>query len=214
MEKLKLIVILGPTAVGKTNLSIALAQKLSTEIISGDSMLVYKGFDIGTAKPTLEEMKGIKHHIIDILFPISLYIVFTVSALTVLLLATNVYRTTTENSALNFNANTSLSYITEKIHQNDTEGAVSIGSFDGHQALILKQHYNDTDYVTYIYVSEGNLMELYTKSSADVDVGSGKVILPLQSLDMEMSQSDLLHLTCIDAQGHTVVSYISIHSES
>ena len=69
MEKLKLIVILGPTAVGKTNLSIALAQKLSTEIISGDSMLVYKGFDIGTAKPTLEEMKGIKHHIIDILEP-------------------------------------------------------------------------------------------------------------------------------------------------
>ena len=132
-----------------------------------------------------------KHHIIDILFPISLYFVFTVSALTVLLLATNVYRTTTENSALNFNANTSLSYITEKIHQNDTEGAVS-----------------------YIYVSEGNLMELYTKSSADVDVGSGKVILPLQSLDMEMSQSDLLHLTCTDAQGHTVASYISIHSES
>ena len=69
MEKLKLIVILGPTAVGKTNLSIALAQKLSTEIISGDSMLVYKGFDIGTAKPTLEEMKGIKHQIIDILEP-------------------------------------------------------------------------------------------------------------------------------------------------
>ena len=62
-----------------------------------------------------------EHHIIDILFPISLYFVFTVSALTVLLLATNVYRTTTENSALNFNANTSLSYITEKIHQNDTE---------------------------------------------------------------------------------------------
>lgn len=49
-----------------------------------------------------------KHHIIDILFPISLYFVFTVSALTVLLLATNVYRTTTENSALNFNANTSI----------------------------------------------------------------------------------------------------------
>lgn len=155
-----------------------------------------------------------KHHIIDILFPISLYFVFTVSALTVLLLATNVYRTTTENSALNFNANTSLSYITEKIHQNDTEGAVSIGSFDGHQALILKQHYNGTEYVTYIYVSEGNLMELYTKSSADVDAGSGKVILPLQSLDMEMPQSDLLHLTCTDTQGHTVASYISIYSQS
>ena len=47
----KLIVILGPTAVGKTDLSIELAKKLATEIISGDSMLVYRGFDIGSAKP-------------------------------------------------------------------------------------------------------------------------------------------------------------------
>ena len=57
-------------------------------------------------------------------------------------------------------------------------------------------------------------MELYTKSGANVDAGSGKVILPLQALDMEMSQSDLLHLTCTDTQGHTVASYISIHSQS
>ena len=67
--KEKLIVILGPTAVGKTALSLQLAQKLRTEIISGDSMLVYKGFDIGTAKPTCEEMAGIRHHMIDILEP-------------------------------------------------------------------------------------------------------------------------------------------------
>ena len=68
-QREKLIIILGPTAVGKTQLSIQLAQKLSTEIISGDSMLVYKNFNIGTAKPTLEEMAGTKHHIIDILEP-------------------------------------------------------------------------------------------------------------------------------------------------
>jgi tRNA dimethylallyltransferase len=67
--KEKLIVILGPTAVGKTALSIQLAQKLQTQIISGDSMLVYKGMDIGTAKPDVNEMAGIKHHMIDILPP-------------------------------------------------------------------------------------------------------------------------------------------------
>ena len=67
--KEKLIVILGPTAVGKTQLSIDLAKKLHTQIISGDSMLVYKGFDIGTAKPTAQEMEGVQHHIIDILQP-------------------------------------------------------------------------------------------------------------------------------------------------
>ncbi len=68
-HKEKLIVILGPTAVGKTNLSIQLAKKLNTEIISGDSMLVYRGFNIGTAKPTMEEQAGITHHLIDILTP-------------------------------------------------------------------------------------------------------------------------------------------------
>ena len=56
--KEKLLVLLGPTASGKTDLSIRLAKALDTEIISGDSMLVYRGFDIGSAKPTLEEMAG------------------------------------------------------------------------------------------------------------------------------------------------------------
>lgn len=64
-----LIVILGPTAVGKTALSIELAKQLGTEIISGDSMLVYKGMDIGTAKPSLEERQGIPHHMLDIVYP-------------------------------------------------------------------------------------------------------------------------------------------------
>jgi len=65
----RVIAIVGPTAVGKTKLSIGLAKKLQTEIISGDSMLVYQGLDIGTAKPPLEERAGIPHHLIDILKP-------------------------------------------------------------------------------------------------------------------------------------------------
>lgn len=68
-KKEKLIVILGPTAVGKTDLSIALAQNLQTEIISGDSMLFYRGFDIGSAKPTVAERQGIPHHLVDNLAP-------------------------------------------------------------------------------------------------------------------------------------------------
>ena len=68
-KKDRLIAILGPTAVGKTALSIALAKELSTEIISGDSMLVYRGFDIGSAKPSLEEREGVPHHLIDIREP-------------------------------------------------------------------------------------------------------------------------------------------------
>ena len=62
----KVIAIVGPTGVGKTSLSILVAKHLNTEIISGDSIQVYKGLDIGSAKVTAEEMDGVKHHLIDI----------------------------------------------------------------------------------------------------------------------------------------------------
>ena len=64
--KPKLLVLVGPTAVGKTRMSIELAQAFNCEIISGDSMQVYREMDIGTAKITREEMKGVPHHLIDI----------------------------------------------------------------------------------------------------------------------------------------------------
>jgi len=68
-EKQKLVVLIGPTAVGKTNLSISLAEALNGEIISGDSMQIYRQMDIGTAKIKREEMRGIPHHLLDIKDP-------------------------------------------------------------------------------------------------------------------------------------------------
>lgn len=68
-ERPKLIILTGPTAVGKTNLSIQLAKAVGGEIISADSMQVYKGMDVGSAKITPEEMQGVPHHLIDILEP-------------------------------------------------------------------------------------------------------------------------------------------------
>ena len=64
-----LIVITGPTASGKTALSVELAKKLDAEIVNADSMQIYKYMDIGTAKPTLEERQGVPHHLIDIVNP-------------------------------------------------------------------------------------------------------------------------------------------------
>ena len=69
MEKPEVIVICGPTASGKTALSIELAKRINGEIISADSMQIYKDMDIGTAKPTSEEMGDIKHYLIDCISP-------------------------------------------------------------------------------------------------------------------------------------------------
>ena len=64
-----LVILTGPTAVGKTALSIALAKEIGGEIISADSMQVYRHMDIGSAKIRPDEMDGIPHHLIDILDP-------------------------------------------------------------------------------------------------------------------------------------------------
>lgn len=66
VQREKVAVIIGPTAVGKTKLSIDLAKALNGEIISGDSMQIYRTMDIGTAKVTKAEMDGIPHYMIDI----------------------------------------------------------------------------------------------------------------------------------------------------
>lgn len=69
MKKLPLLIVAGPTASGKTRLGIELAKLYDGEVVSADSMQIYKGLDIATAKPSAEEMQGIPHHLIGILEP-------------------------------------------------------------------------------------------------------------------------------------------------
>lgn len=69
MQDIPLMVVVGPTAVGKTSISINIAKKIDGEIVSADSMQVYKYMDIGTAKPSIEEMSGIPHYLIDVAMP-------------------------------------------------------------------------------------------------------------------------------------------------
>ena len=73
MDFPKAFAVLGPTAGGKTGLALCLAQRFPLEIISLDSALVYRGMDIGTAKPTAEELASVPHHLIDIISPLQSY---------------------------------------------------------------------------------------------------------------------------------------------
>ena len=69
MKRIPLVVVVGPTASGKTALGVNIAKKLNGEVVSADSMQIYQNMDIATAKPTVEEMEGIPHHLIDFLKP-------------------------------------------------------------------------------------------------------------------------------------------------
>lgn len=73
MNRPKIAVITGPTATGKTRLSVELARELGGEIVSADSMQIYRGMDIGTAKVTQREMQGVRHHMIDVASPFEPY---------------------------------------------------------------------------------------------------------------------------------------------
>ena len=68
-KRLTLVAIIGPTAVGKTELAIQLAERLDAELVSADSRLLYRGMDIGTAKPSLQELARVPHHLIDVADP-------------------------------------------------------------------------------------------------------------------------------------------------
>lgn len=72
-NSIKVVSIVGPTASGKTKLAVKLAQKFNGEIVSADSMQIYKGMQIATAKPTIDETEGIKHHLIDFVSPDETY---------------------------------------------------------------------------------------------------------------------------------------------
>ena len=80
-----------------------------------------------------------KRHAIDFLFPVTVFFVFTISALTVILLAARIYQSTTDDSQRNYTSGTALSYLTEKLRQNDREDGIFLDELDGTQAVVLRQ---------------------------------------------------------------------------
>lgn len=155
-----------------------------------------------------------RKHMIDFLFPIALFFVFALSALTVILLAARIYQNTTENSSLNYTSRTCLSYISEKIHQNDLQGSVRTGTFDGCDALIMEQTHEGETYYTYIYAYGQELKELFIKEGVNASAGSGRTILEIQSFSIELLSDDLLKFSCTDNKNQEASTIIGIKSNS
>ena len=150
---------------------------------------------------------------IDFLFPVALFFVFALSALTVILLAARIYQSTTESSSLNYTARTSLSYINEKIHQNDCDGAVYLDEFDGCQALVMEQAHNNERYYTYIYIYGQELKELFIKEGVDVTASAGRTIMEIQDFSMEEISENLLKFSCVDNTNTKASTIVSIKSK-
>lgn len=140
-------------------------------------------------------------HMIDVIFPVSLFFVFALCALTVLLLAARIYQSTTENSSFNNTARTGLSYISEKIHQNDTDGNIRIGSLEDEPALIMEQMYDGSTYYTYIYFYENTIRELFLKKGGTAELSSGTKILDVKEFSMKQIDENLFEFHCATTDG-------------
>lgn len=153
-------------------------------------------------------------HAIDLLFPIALFFVFALSALTVILLATNVYQETTAESSLNYTAQTSLSYIREKISQADADGDVFLTSLDGQDALCLRTAQEGSTYCTYIYELDGELKELFVSADTTPSAASGRSILPVRSFTMKAVADNLFSFTCIAKDNEAAHTVIAVRSHA
>ena len=140
-------------------------------------------------------------HTIDFVFPIALFFVFACSALFVLLFSANVYEKVVASSNANFETGTSLSYITEKIRQTDSDGNISISEFDGYEALKITETYGNKSYSTYIYAKDGVLKELFIQDGITASANAGTTIMKVYDFDMIETSDGLLRFTCTTETG-------------
>lgn len=144
-----------------------------------------------------------KNHIVDLLFAIALFFVFAASSVAVILISSNAYVSISRQTEENYTSRTALSYIAQKIRQNDINGGIRLGKLENTDALIMKQTYNNTDYTTYIYEYSGELRELFIKDGIDVALAEGKTVMKVHSFSMKALNPHLFCFTTVDKNGHT-----------
>lgn len=159
-----------------------------------------------------EKMK--KRHVIDLLFPIALFLVLAASSLFLVILAANVYQKSVAWEESNYESRTCLSYVTEKIRQNDENGGVTVGTFDGVPCLILFQTFGEQSYVTYLYSYEGQLRELFVQEGVLMKASDGQAILDVDHFAVEEQEDGIFRISCADENGKESVTYAAVKSKA
>ncbi|RPF42416.1 uncharacterized protein DUF4860 [Hydrogenoanaerobacterium saccharovorans] len=146
-----------------------------------------------------------KGHVTDLLFTLALFCVFAASALLVVLMGANVYKQTAAGMAQNYNTRTSISYLAEKIRQNDVANGIKIESIDGKDALVLEQTVGKSTYQTWIYSSDGMLREVMVAAGTKVEAADGQPIMEIENLQVEQDIPGMISLTATDLDGKVAV---------
>ncbi len=159
-------------------------------------------------------MKQEKHFIVDILFVLALFGVFAVSALTLVTIGADVYQHTVTDMSINYESRTAVSYITEKIRQNDMEDGICLTTLEDVPALCMRSRVDEDIYCTYLYLYDGYLKELFMKQGASLGgqiLPAGTDILQLKNLTMDYAASHLIRISLQTPSGEQHTFYIRLH---
>ena len=155
--------------------------------------------------------KDSKRHTIDVLFVITLFAVFAMSIMVLTGIGASVYEKIQASMSENYDSRTAFSYISNKIHQNDTNGNISLGTYGGTDAVIISEEIDNVTYCTYLYCCDGYLKELFTRASQEFGLEYGTNILELDSFSASYETATLIRfeLKPKDADKETVFVHIS-----
>lgn len=142
-------------------------------------------------------------HIIDVLFVLALFAVFIATALIVALMGADVYRGTVENMNHNFDTQTSLTYVSTKIRQNDISEGVFLDDMDGIPSLVLEQEVEGELYQTWIYHYDGSLREMFVKKDSLLDPDFGISIMSVDSFSVT-EEDGLFRISTVDRDGNPI----------
>ncbi len=149
---------------------------------------------------------------IDILFVIALFCVFALSAIFLISVGADIYGKTVSHMESNFNSRTAFAYVTEKVRQADSTGAVDIGQLDDIPALTITQTMGDTQYITYLYQYENQLKELMVREDTPLGPAAGQDILALTDFSLDKINDHLYSFSLTTEDGNTCQLYVSTKS--
>jgi hypothetical protein len=150
--------------------------------------------------------------IVDVIFMIATFGVFMLSALFVVLFGAKVYKRTAHDMGVNFNSRTALAYVSEKMHQHDKRGGVTVEIVNGSPILKLHQYINSDEYCTYLYEYDGYLKELTARGDVDLVKNAGKNILKLKSFEAKKESDSLYRFNIEDDEGNKTEFYVSLYT--
>lgn len=144
-----------------------------------------------------------KNHSIDLLFTVSLFCVFALSALGVTAAGAVLYQRTVSQEREDYNLYTSLAYIEQKLKSCDRTGGISLEEEEPGTVLCLHQDIRANSYLTYIYEYEGSLTELFIPADQEPDFSGGTPLLDIEDLEFTMTGQGLLSLKVTQAPGNS-----------